>query len=138
MSAERPPEGSGRISHNCAGVRRDGSPCTTAVLGSHKYCYHHDPELEEQRRERAINAAKAKGKPPRIVQVQDEIRDTINQVKRGELQTNKAQVMFTGFGVLVRAIEQERKQREIEELAEVVEELQEQLTQRNREGFRVR
>lgn len=121
MTAEGTPGGSDPQAHNCAGLRRDGTPCTATVQGSQRYCWHHSPELAEQRRANASTAAKSKSKPPLIVQVQDEIRDTINQVKRGELQTNRAQVMFTGYGVLVRALEQGRRQRQVEELEVLLE-----------------
>src|SRR5918994_3232969 len=125
MTAERPPGGSEQKAHRCAGLRRDGTPCAATVVGEQTYCWHHDPANKQARKTIASNAARSKTKPPRIVQIQGDIQDTIEQVKRGKLPTNKAAVMLTGYGVLIRACEQERRQRELDELEKRLAELEE-------------
>ena len=46
------------------------------------------------------------------------------EVERGDAATNKAAVMFTGLGVLIKAIEQERKGKETAQLEERLDELE--------------
>ena len=113
MSEEGTPRGNSPNPRTCAGVRKSGASCTATVTGENKYCWHHDPAREEERKKIAASGGKSKGKPPRIVRIQDNVQDTIDQVKQGKIAPAKAQVMFTGYGVLVRAVEQERKQREL-------------------------
>ena len=71
-----------------------------------------------------ISAAKSKAKPPRIVAVQDRIAELVDKVERGDVATNNAAVMFTGLGVLIKAIEQERKGKETAQLVERLDELE--------------
>ena len=125
VGAEATPGGSEGKAHSCAGVRKDGTPCAATVIGAQQYCWHHDPANKQARKTIASNAAKSKGKPPRIVAVQDRIAELVDKVERGKLPTNKAAVMLTGYGVLIRACEQERRQRELDELEKRLAELEE-------------
>lgn len=124
MTAERTPGGSEGKAHSCAGVRKDGTACAATVIGEQQYCWHHDPANEQARKTIASNAAKSKAKPPRIVAVQDRIAELVDKVERGDVATNNAAVMFTGLGVLIKAIEQERKGKETAQLVERLDELE--------------
>jgi hypothetical protein len=124
MTAERSPGGSEGKAHSCAGVRKDGTPCAATVIGEQQYCWHHDPANEQARKTIASNAAKSKGKPPRIVQTQKRLENLVDKVEDGKLKPGTAAVMFTGLGVLIKAVEQERRLKETEELQQRLEELE--------------
>ena len=44
----------------CAGIKRDGSPCTAAVEPPQRFCWWHDPANADKRRRAASKAGKAK------------------------------------------------------------------------------
>ena len=44
----------------CAGTKRDGEPCTVSVLRGERYCYNHNPDYAEERKQSASRAATAK------------------------------------------------------------------------------
>lgn len=41
----------------CSGTKRDGRPCTANAMPGSRYCWHHDPDLAEERRRNASRAA---------------------------------------------------------------------------------
>ena len=44
----------------CQGTKRDGEPCTANSMPGERWCYHHHPDLVEERRASASRAATAK------------------------------------------------------------------------------
>ena len=44
----------------CAGTKRDGEPCTVSVPRGERYCYNHNPDYAEERKQSASRAATAK------------------------------------------------------------------------------
>jgi hypothetical protein len=44
----------------CAGTKRDGTPCTASVRPGERYCYNHNPDYAEERKESARRAATLK------------------------------------------------------------------------------
>src|SRR5919112_1874886 len=44
----------------CAGTKRDGTPCTVSVPSGERYCYNHNPDYAEERKQSASRAATAK------------------------------------------------------------------------------
>jgi hypothetical protein len=118
--------------HICAGVRRDGGPCTATVIGPQAYCYHHDPALEQERRERASNAAKSKSRPSELDLIITKLQSLADQVQDGSLDKGRASVIAQLLGVALRGIETRRKVKETEEVAAMLEELEQ--AQRERQG----
>jgi hypothetical protein len=74
----------------------------------------------------ASHAAKSK-RDPAIGELNARIRAVLDQVLAGEVDRADASVFFQGAGVLIRGIEQARKQRETGELAERVADLQQRI-----------
>ena len=100
----------------CAGTKRDGSPCTATVEPPHTYCWWHDPNNAEQRR---IVASKGgRSRPSREVRaIKEELREAIGKLEREELDRNIARAMFSGYSVLLDYIKLERGVYLEEELA---------------------
>ena len=100
----------------CAGTKRDGSPCTATVEPPQTYCWWHDPLNAEERRRAASRGGRSR--PSREVRlIKEEIKEAITGVKDGSLDRNTARAMFTGYSVLLDYIKLERGVYVEEELA---------------------
>src|SRR3954447_9942891 len=117
----------------CAGYKRDGSPCTATVELPQQYCWWHDPANANQRSRAASKAAKSK--PNREVRdIKSPCKDLTERVLSGELLPGPAAVANQLINTRLRAIEQERKLKELEEVLERIERLEN--LQRNSGGRR--
>jgi hypothetical protein len=97
----------------CAGIKRDGGRCAAIVNGS--YCYQHDPARADERSRNASRAARSR--PSReLVGVKAQLQDLTKDVLSGDLETSRAAVANQLINTRLRAIEQERKNRETEDL----------------------
>ena len=101
----------------CAGHKPDGTPCERIVGASQEYCYAHDPARAQARSEAASKAARSKV-DVEISTIKWRLREVAEGVLDGSIDKGKGSVSFQGFGVLIRAIEVERKIREQEQLEE--------------------
>ena len=99
----------------CAGVKPDGTPCASIVKESQTYCYAHDPARSEQRRRAASKAGKTKT-GGELAEVKAELKRISEGVLDGHIPTSRGSVAAQLLGVYLRAVEQERKQRELEEV----------------------
>jgi hypothetical protein len=99
----------------CAGITRSGGRCTAIVGGAQEYCYRHDPAYAEQRSQAASKAAKSRHQDTELGQVKVRLKELAEEVVKGELATSRGSVAAQLLGVFIRAVEQERKQRELEE-----------------------
>jgi hypothetical protein len=107
----------------CAGTKRDGSRCTATVEPPQTYCWWHDPANAEERRRAASKAGKSK--PNReLVGVKAQLQDLTRDVLSGDLETGRAAVANQLINTRLRAIEQERKIRETEDLEARIEALE--------------
>jgi hypothetical protein len=118
----------------CVGFKRNGRQCTATVEPPQEYCWWHDPANAEQRRKSASKAAKSKG-TGELSEVRQQLRDIANDVLSGDLDKGAGSVAAQVLGVYIRAVEQERKIREQDELLERLDAL-EQATQANGRGRR--
>ena len=113
----------------CPGIKRDGTHCTVIVSGAQEYCYQHDPGRSEERRRAASRAGKSK--PSRELQgVKTQLQTLVDRVLSGEVARADASVCGQLLNVKLRALEQERKMKEVEELEERLEVLEEVLKRR--------
>ena len=110
----------------CRANKRDGSPCTTPATGSNGYCWAHDPANAERRRRTASRGGRGRG-GSELADLKKRIRDLAADVLDGTADRGRAAVANQLYNTLTRAIEQERKQRELEEMAERLEALEEVL-----------
>src|SRR5215213_9515142 len=51
----------------CAGVKKNGEPCSLSALGSSSYCWAHNPDNAEKRRQVASTGGKGKAAKNRTV-----------------------------------------------------------------------
>jgi hypothetical protein len=107
----------------CAGTKRDGSRCTATVDPPQTYCWWHDPANADERRRAASKAGRSR--PNReLVGVKAQLQDLTRDVLAGDLETGRAAVANQLINTRLRAIEQERKNRETEDLEARIEALE--------------
>ena len=99
----------------CQASKRDGTPCTLPARSDNGTCWAHDPANAEKRRKVASRAGKTKPGGELAV-VKRQLREIADDVISGKLETSKGSVAAQVLGVYLRAVEQERRQRESEEL----------------------
>ena len=110
----------------CRATKASGDPCKAPATGPHGFCWAHDPANAEQRSRMASKAARSR--PSReLVRVKAQLEDLTRDVLAGELETSRAAVANQLVNTRLRAIEQERKNKETQELAQRVEELERRL-----------
>jgi hypothetical protein len=110
----------------CRGNKEDGSPCERIVGASQDYCYSHDPARADERQRNASRGGRAKGNGE-LADLKKHIKDLAKDVLAGKADRGRAAVANQLYNTLIRAIEQERKMRELGELAERLEALEEVL-----------
>ena len=110
----------------CAGIKRDGGRCTVVVGPGQSHCYAHDPDRSNERRRNASRGGRSKGNGE-IGELKKQIKDLAAGVLDGTADRGRAAVANQLYNTLIRAIEQERKLRELGELADRMEALEEVL-----------
>jgi hypothetical protein len=108
----------------CNAIKQDGGRCERIVGPSQNYCYSHDPNRAEERRQAASKAARAKNAGSELVEIKAHLKEIAEGVVEGTLQTGRGSVVSQIYGVLLRAIEQERKIKELEEFEARIEALE--------------
>jgi hypothetical protein len=113
----------------CPGIKRDGGRCTVIVNGSQTtYCYQHDPKRAEERKRNASRAARSK--PSREMAVlKDQLRAVADGVLSGAVEPKRGAVAVQALSALTRALEQERKIKEADELTERLDALEDLVNQ---------
>ena len=120
---------------SCRATKANGEPCALAATGPQGLCWAHDPANREKRRRMASKAARSK--PNRAIPaIKALLEDLTERVLVGDLETGRAAVANQLINTRLRAIEQERKLREIEEIEERVRALEERLPQGRSQGGR--
>jgi hypothetical protein len=117
----------------CAGIKRDGGRCTVVVGPGHTHCYAHDPERSRERSRNASRGGKSKGNGE-LAYLKKQVKDLASDVLEGKVEKGRAAVANQLYNTLIRATEQERKMRELGELTERLEALEEILRGRRKAG----
>jgi len=100
-------------------------------------CFAHDPSTAEQRSRNASKAARSK--PSReLAAVKERLRGLAEDVLAARVDQDAAGVASRIFGVYLRAVEQERKVRELEDLLPRIEALEKRMRQEGGTSFGVR
>ncbi len=95
----------------CAGTRKDGTPCTAAVMGNGDFCYAHDDsratERDRARRKGGTNSA-TRHRLDRLVPATlrpmiAALLDALDEVHRGDLDPRQASAMAALSGAIIRA-----------------------------------
>jgi hypothetical protein len=99
----------------CKATKRNGEPCTLPANGQQGLCWAHDPKNAERRRKGASRGGRAKASRE-LPSIKALLEDLTERVLTGELQTGPAAVANQLINTRLRAIEQERKIKETEDL----------------------
>ena len=99
----------------CAGFKPSGEQCERIVGAPHIYCFAHDPSRSQERTRNASKAGKSRPSSE-IRSVKNQLQDLTNRLLSGEVDRADAAVCGQLLNVKLRALEQERRWREIEEL----------------------
>ena len=110
----------------CAGIKRDGGRCAVVVGPGQSHCYAHDPDRSEERKRNASRGGKSKGNGE-LADLKKRVKDLAADVLEGKADRGRAAVANQLYNTLIRAMEQERKMRELEEIAQRLEALEEVL-----------
>jgi hypothetical protein len=110
----------------CAGIKRDGGRCTVVVGPGVTHCYQHDPDRAEERKRNASRGGRSRG-GGELAYLKKQLKDLAGDVLDGSVDRGRAAVANQILNTVIRAIEQERKLRELEELAGRIEALEEVL-----------
>jgi hypothetical protein len=90
------------------------------------HCYAHDPERADERRRNASRGGRAKGNGE-LADLKEQLKDLAGDVLAAKVDRGSAAVVNQILNTVIRAIEQERKMRELEEMAQRLEALEEVL-----------
>src|SRR5829696_5633957 len=123
----------------CAGITAAGSRCKAEAMPEAEWCWNHHPDYEQARRRRASKGGRRGGRgcPQHDTEaIKVLLEDLTERVLSGDLETGRAAVANQLINTRLRAIEQERKIKEAEELAERVEELERRLRVNQRQKGR--
>jgi hypothetical protein len=126
------------LSPVCAGITRDGNRCTVGVPPGVQWCYNHDPSRSEERKRAASRAGKSKPSCE-LQSVKTQLQELADNVLTGEVDRADAAVCGQLLNVLLRALEAERKVREVEQVEErlvALEELASRASRRKGSGAR--
>ena len=110
----------------CKATKRNGEPCTLPANGKQGLCWAHDPTTAEQRRRRAQRGGRAKANRE-LPSIKAQLEDLTERVLSGDLETGRAAVANQLVNTRLRALEQERKNRETEDLEARIEALEAKL-----------
>lgn len=91
------------------------------------HCYAHDPDRSDERRRNASRGGRSKSSGGELPDLKKQLKDLAADVLNAKVERGSAAVVNQILNTLIRAIEQERKQRELEELAGRLEALEEVL-----------
>ena len=125
----------------CAAIKPNGERCKVEAMPDAEWCWSHHPDHAEQRRRRAVRGGRAGGRGRanhELAEIKNLLEDLTNRVLQTEgaepLETGPAAVANQLINTRLRAIEQERKNRETEDLETRIEALER--AQEGRRGAR--
>lgn len=95
----------------CAGTRKDGSPCTARVMGAGDFCFAHDADRAAQRAEarrkggqgRATRARLDRLVPATLRPMIGDLLAALAEVHAGDLDPKRASAMAALAGAITRA-----------------------------------
>ena len=122
----------------CSAIKADNGRCKVEAMPGAEWCWNHHPDYEEARRRRASKGGKRGGRSrpqAELSGLKAQLEDLTRDVLAGDLETGRAAVANQLINTRLRAIEQERKNRESEELEARIEAL-EQAQERGAGGWR--
>ncbi len=113
--------------HRCPGTKRDGSRCTVTVEPPQTYCWWHDPDNAEARKQAASKGGKRGGRGRAQTELADlkaRLSDLADQVLAGDVDKGAAAVAGQLLNTVIRAVSVEAKVKEQDEILERLEALE--------------
>jgi len=112
----------------CAAIKPEGVKCRARAMKGSEWCYNHDPATEAQRKRNAAKGGRTggRGRPSssgEVVELRQKLRQLAEDTLSGRIEVNVAAVVNQIFNTQLRALEQQRRNLETDELEEKVEEL---------------
>jgi len=115
------------VKRPCQARKPDGASCQAAALPGSDFCFFHDPDRADERRDaqsfggsrNRMKTLSADAPDVKIESCQDVVRlisETINQVRRGDLDPRVANAIGYLANVLIKAAEQGDLEKRIEDL----------------------
>ena len=112
----------------CASITRNGARCKGVAIDGSDYCYAHSPKYTEERRRQASKGGRrggrGRGSSRDLLDLKAQLQDLTDRVLAGELDRADAAVCGQLLNVKLRALEQERRWKETEELEDRLEALE--------------
>ena len=116
----------------CAGLKPDGSQCQAAALAGSDFCYFHDPSKAAERRESQAqggrqNRIKTLDPSTPAIRMRDArdvvtlLGDTVDQVRKGQIDARVANSVGYLCGLLMKALAQGHQDHRIESLEQALE-----------------
>ena len=125
----------------CAAIKPDGVRCKARAMQGSQWCFNHHPDHSQERRRNASKGGKrgGRGRPARsgaegLKDIKDLRKNLTEDVLSGAVERSTAIAANQLLNTVLRAIELERKWKEIEELEGRLEALESVLRERPRAG----
>src|SRR5215217_8245095 len=99
----------------CTFIKPGGDRCKGVPVRGSMLCAAHHPDYQSRRRAGARRGGKARG-AGELTAIKSEIRAVIGAVIGGRMSRGVGGVAFQGYNTLLRAVEVERKVRELDDL----------------------
>lgn len=115
----------------CKARTKEGTECQTPALAGSDFCFFHDPDKAEERfearaaggRQNRMKTLSADAPDVKVESCQDVVRlisETINQVRKGDIDPRVANAVGYLANVLIRAVDQGEMEKRIEDLEAAV------------------
>ena len=115
----------------CAAIKPDGARCKARAMKGSQWCFNHHPDCSEERRHNASKGGKrgGRGRPASsgaegLRDIKDLLKNLTENVLSGDVERATAIAANQLLNTSLRAIELERKWKEIEELESRLEALE--------------
>ena len=106
--------------HRCAAIKANGERCKADAMPGAEWCYSHHPDRAEQRSRNASRGGKSGGRGRsnnELGEVKNQLQGLADAILDGRVNRSDAAVCGQLLNVKLRALKQERRWREVEELA---------------------
>lgn len=102
----------------CQGITSQGKRCEKIVGPAQTLCFLHDPTRARERSELASKAAKARHASPcdEIVEIRQQMKSLADLVRQKKITVGVGSVVNQILGNMLRTFEQERRQKEFDDL----------------------
>src|SRR5829696_5001404 len=114
----------------CSAITPGGERCRLDATTNSSFCWSHDPKYSAERKRRGARGGKAKGSGS-VSAIMRKIESVIDDVLEGRLERGKGAVVFQGFNVLLKAYDTDRKLRELDEVMDRLEALEQRASLEN-------